>query len=84
MQAEKEERAIRDGDVVTACAQVCPTNAIIFGNINDTASQGGQGSQVRQLKADPLSYSLLTEVNTRPRTSYLAKLRNRNPEMPKA
>src|SRR5436190_21338544 len=79
--AEKEERPIRDGDVITACAQACPTQAIVFGNINDTASNNGRGSHVRQLKLEPLNYTLLTELNTRPRTSYLAKLRNPNPEI---
>ncbi|HTE20272.1 MAG TPA: 4Fe-4S dicluster domain-containing protein, partial [Armatimonadota bacterium] len=82
MEAEKEDRAIRDGDVVTACQQVCPTRAIIFGNVNDTASHGGKGSRVRQLKQAPLDYTVLTELNTRPRTSYLAAMRNPNPAVP--
>jgi molybdopterin-containing oxidoreductase family iron-sulfur binding subunit len=81
IQAEKEDRPIRDGDVVTACQQVCPTQAIMFGNINDSVSNNGKGSRVRQLKLEPLNYALLTELNTRPRTSYLAKLRNPNPEL---
>jgi molybdopterin-containing oxidoreductase family iron-sulfur binding subunit len=79
IEAEKEDRVIADGDVVTACQQVCPTSAILFGNLNDTQSNGGKGSRVRQLKMEPLNYALLTELNTRPRTSYLAKLRNPNP-----
>lgn len=68
--------SIPDGELVTACQQACPTNAIIFGNINDP------NSQVSQLKALPHDYGLLTEVGTRPRTSYLARLRNPNPDMP--
>jgi molybdopterin-containing oxidoreductase family iron-sulfur binding subunit len=75
IQAKQEGRAIRDGEVVTACQAACPTQAIVFGNINDPASQ------VAQLKTSPLNYGLLTELNTRPRTTYLAKLRNPNPEL---
>jgi molybdopterin-containing oxidoreductase family iron-sulfur binding subunit len=81
IQAEKEDRPIRDGDIQTACAQVCPTEAIVFGNINDKTSNNGKGSVVRQLKMEPLDFALLTELNTRPRTSYLAKLRNPNPDL---
>jgi molybdopterin-containing oxidoreductase family iron-sulfur binding subunit len=81
MEAEKEDRPIRDGDILTACQQVCPTQAIIFGNLNDTQSHGGQGSVVRQLKHEPLNYALLTELNTKPRTSFLARVRNLNPEL---
>ncbi len=73
--AEKEDRALRDGEIVTACQQACPTRAIVFGDINDPHSR------VAGLKAQPLSYGLLTELNTRPRTTYLAKLRNPNPEI---
>jgi molybdopterin-containing oxidoreductase family iron-sulfur binding subunit len=82
MEAEKEDREIPDGDVLTACQQSCPTNAIIFGDINDRKSNNGQGSRVRQLKQDPLNFALLEELNTRPRTTYLAKLRNPNPAVP--
>jgi molybdopterin-containing oxidoreductase family iron-sulfur binding subunit len=73
--AKEEGRQIRDGEVVTACQSACPTQAIVFGNINDP------NSHVAQLKASPLNYGLLTELNTRPRTTYLAKLRNPNPEL---
>ena len=70
--AELEKRTIRDGEIVPACAQVCPVEAIVFGNMND--SQG----RVAHLKKSPLNYWMLGELNTRPRTSYFAKLRNRN------
>ncbi|MFN8454467.1 MAG: TAT-variant-translocated molybdopterin oxidoreductase [Anaerolineae bacterium] len=73
--AKKENRPIRDGEAVTACQAACPTQAIVFGNLNDP------NSQVAKLKASPLNYGLLTELNTHPRTTYLAKLRNPNPEL---
>jgi MoCo/4Fe-4S cofactor protein with predicted Tat translocation signal len=75
IEAEKEDRPVRDGEIVTACEAVCPAKAITFGNINDPASR------VSQLKADKLSYGLLGELNTRPRTTYLGALRNPNPEI---
>jgi MoCo/4Fe-4S cofactor protein with predicted Tat translocation signal len=75
IEAEKEDRPVRDGEIVTACEAVCPAKAITFGNINDSASR------VSQLKADKLNYGLLAELNTRPRTTYLAALRNPNPEI---
>ena len=75
IRAKEEGREIRDGEVVTACQAACPTQAIVFGNINDP------NSQVAQLKSSPLNYGMLTELNTYPRTTYLAKLRNPNPEL---
>jgi molybdopterin-containing oxidoreductase family iron-sulfur binding subunit len=66
--AEKANRRINDGEIVPACAQVCPAEAITFGDIKD------QGSQVSQLKASRLNYGLLEELNTRPRTTYLARV----------
>jgi Fe-S-cluster-containing dehydrogenase component len=73
--AEIEGRPIRDGEVVTACQAACPTRAIVFGNVNDP------DSQVSKFKADPRDYGMLTELNTRPRTTYIARLRNPNPEI---
>jgi len=75
IQAKTQDREITDGEVVTACQAVCPSQAIVFGNINDPKSR------VSQLKAHPLNYGLLTELNTRPRTTYLARLRNPNPAL---
>jgi molybdopterin-containing oxidoreductase family iron-sulfur binding subunit len=68
--SELEQRKIRDGEVVPACAQVCPVEAITFGDMND------RQSRVRRWKQSPLNYWMLGELNTQPRTSYLAKLRN--------
>jgi molybdopterin-containing oxidoreductase family iron-sulfur binding subunit len=68
LDAEKGNRRIKDGEIVPACAQVCPAEAITFGDIND------QNSLVAQLKANRLNYGLLEELNTRPRTTYLAKV----------
>jgi MoCo/4Fe-4S cofactor protein with predicted Tat translocation signal len=73
--AEKEDRKIHDGEIVTACQAACPAQAIAFGNIND------KESEVAKLKASHLNYGLLTDLNTRPRTTYLARLRNPNPEI---
>ena len=73
IQAEVEGRQIQDGEVKTACQQACPTNAIVFGDINQT------DSAVRQLKDSPLNYGLLAELGTRPRTTYMAKVKNPNP-----
>jgi MoCo/4Fe-4S cofactor protein with predicted Tat translocation signal len=70
-----EDRFIRDGEVQSACQQACPTQAIIFGDINN------RNNQVAKLKAEKLDYALLAELNTRPRTTYLAELRNLNPEL---
>jgi molybdopterin-containing oxidoreductase family iron-sulfur binding subunit len=73
--AEVENRVIKDGEVTTACQQVCPTDAIIFGNIVD------KESEIYKSKAEPHNYGVLTDLNTYPRTTYLARLRNPNPEL---
>src|ERR1044072_3388009 len=75
IQSEIEGRQVRDGEIVTACQSMCPTEAIVFGNINDP------NSKVSKLKALERDYSLLGELNTRPRTTYLSALRNPNPEI---
>lgn len=75
--AEREHRPIRDGEVRTACQSACPSGAIMFGDLEDPKSLVGKW------KAEPANYGLLAELNTMPRTSYLASLRNPNPEMPK-
>jgi molybdopterin-containing oxidoreductase family iron-sulfur binding subunit len=73
--AEIRGDKIRDGEVVTACQAACPTRAIVFGDLNDKTSQ------VAKLRDNPRNYAMLAELNTRPRTTYLAKLRNPNPEI---
>ena len=71
--AEKEDRAIRDGDVVTACQAACPTRAISFGDKSDSAAA------VNAKRKEKQHYALLGHLGTRPRTTYLARLRNANP-----
>jgi molybdopterin-containing oxidoreductase family iron-sulfur binding subunit len=73
--AGREGRAIFEGEVVTACQAVCPTEAIVFGDINDPSSA------VARLRQEPHHYGLLAELGTRPRTTYLARLSNPNPEL---
>jgi MoCo/4Fe-4S cofactor protein with predicted Tat translocation signal len=73
--AEEQNRKVRDGEVLTACQQACPADAIIFGDMNDPTSR------VSKLKADERNFGLLEDLNTRPRTTYLAVVRNPNPEL---
>jgi molybdopterin-containing oxidoreductase family iron-sulfur binding subunit len=75
IEADKENRAIRDGEIVTACQQACPAQAISFGNIND------KQSKVAKLQGDERSYQVLADLNTRPRTKYVAAVLNLNPEL---
>jgi molybdopterin-containing oxidoreductase family iron-sulfur binding subunit len=75
IEAKKQGRPIKDGEIVTACQQTCPTKAIVFGNVAD------KDSKVSKLRADQRSYLLLEELNTRPRTSHLGRVRNPNPEI---
>ncbi|WP_167759839.1 4Fe-4S dicluster domain-containing protein [Massilia horti] len=76
LDAERLGRRIADGEVITACQAACPTGAIVFGDLNDPASR------VNRAKASPLDYALLAELNTRPRTSYAARVLNPDPELP--
>ena len=76
IEARKENRRVRDGEATTACQTVCPTDAIVFGDLND------ENSLVSKIKKDRRNYTLLHELNTQPRTTYLSSLRNQNPEMP--
>jgi Fe-S-cluster-containing dehydrogenase component len=73
--AEKQDRKVRDGEILTACQSACPTEAIIFGDIND------EQSRVAKLKKEPRNYQLLADLNTRPRASYLAQVSNPNREL---
>ncbi len=75
IEAEKLGRKLRDGEVVTACQAVCPTEAIVFGDLNDP------DSKVNKAKASPLDYGLLAELNTRPRTTYAAVVLNPDEEL---
>lgn len=76
--AEKAHRPIAEGEVVTACQAACPTRAIAFGDLSDPKSR------INALRAEPHAYALLGELGTRPRTTYLARLQNPNPDFPKA
>ena len=74
--ARREQRVMRDGDIVTACQSACPTAAITFGDLNDPESP------VAQLAVRDRRYTLLAELGTQPRTTFLGKIRNPNPAFP--
>ena len=78
IEADKENRPVRDGEIVTACQQACPASAITFGNIND------KSSKVAKLHGDERSYQVLADLNTRPRTRYVAAVLNPNQELEEA
>jgi MoCo/4Fe-4S cofactor protein with predicted Tat translocation signal len=78
-----ELKVMPDGFVQTACQQACPTDAIVFGDRLDAASNGGKGSRVKQLQAHQRSYMLLGFLNTRPRTTYMVRVDNPNPAIRK-
>jgi molybdopterin-containing oxidoreductase family iron-sulfur binding subunit len=73
--AKTEGRAIRDGEIKTACEQACPADAIVFGDLNQAESR------VSKLKQQERNYSLLSDLGTRPRTTYLAVVRNASPRL---
>jgi Fe-S-cluster-containing dehydrogenase component len=75
IEADKENRPIHDGEIVTACQQACPASAITFGNLND------KSSRLSKLQADTRSYQVIADQNTRPRTQYLAEVLNLNSEL---
>ena len=75
IESEKGNRRIADGEIKTACQQTCPSDAIVFGDLNDPTSR------VARLQAEERNYSILADLNTRPRTTYLAAVRNVNPEL---
>ncbi|MEO8383085.1 MAG: TAT-variant-translocated molybdopterin oxidoreductase [Acidobacteriota bacterium] len=77
IEAEKQGRRVRDGEVTTACQQACPTQAIVFGDKNDPKSE------VAQLKAQHHHYAMLEELQTNPRTTYLGNVRNPHPDLKK-
>jgi len=75
IEADKNNRAIEDGEILTACQQACPTDAIVFGNLNDPKSR------VVQRKAEERDYQVLADLNYRPRTTYTAGVINPNAEL---
>jgi molybdopterin-containing oxidoreductase family iron-sulfur binding subunit len=75
IQAKNQQRPIEDGEIVTACQQACPSDAIVFGDLND------KRSKVAALHKAPRAYAMLAELNTRPRNMFLARIRNPHPEL---
>jgi molybdopterin-containing oxidoreductase family iron-sulfur binding subunit len=78
IEADKANREVRDGEIITACQQACPTSAITFGNINDP------NSKVRKIKDQERNYGVIADLNTRPRTTYIAEVLNPNSELAEA
>jgi molybdopterin-containing oxidoreductase family iron-sulfur binding subunit len=75
IEADKNNRAIQDGEILTACQQSCPTDAIVFGNLNDPKAR------VTRMQQEERSYQVLADLNYRPRTQYTAGVINPNPEL---
>ncbi|HMJ14003.1 MAG TPA: 4Fe-4S dicluster domain-containing protein, partial [Polyangiaceae bacterium] len=75
IKAKNARRPIKDGEIKTACQQTCPTDAIVFGDLND------KNAEVTKRQKIPRSYAMLQELNTRPRLEYLARIKNPNPEL---
>jgi molybdopterin-containing oxidoreductase family iron-sulfur binding subunit len=79
--AEREHRPIKDGEIVTACQSACPSDAIVFGDLNYEDPKTHQPSLVSKWKSEPRNYGLLAELNTMPRLTHLAVVRNPNPAL---
>jgi len=75
IEAKNNGQPVRDGEVVTACQQACPSQALVFGDLAD------RQAQVASCQRDPRSYAMLAELNIKPRTTYLAKIRNPHPDL---
>jgi Fe-S-cluster-containing dehydrogenase component len=83
IEAEKQNRPVADGEIQTACQTSCPTDAIVFGDVGVISNPTDKPAQTRvaQLKNEPRNYEVLADLNTRPRTSYLAAIKNPNAEL---
>jgi Fe-S-cluster-containing dehydrogenase component len=76
--ADTENRRVRDGEIITACQQACPAQAIVFGDLND------KNSRAAKMRANERSYQVIADINTRPRTTYVAEILNPNPQLEEA